>query len=71
MMIFLLHLKEAGRVLFFCSAGPFLLGVILACYQSQKSNRAGHLPAPRTIVIIFGYLVSLVVMAVAVFSPWW
>jgi hypothetical protein len=57
--------------LFFCSAGPFLLGVILACYQSQKSNRAGHLPAPRTIVIIFGYLVSLVVMAVAVFSPWW
>lgn len=26
--------------------GPFLLGVMLACYQSQKVNKAGHLPAP-------------------------
>ena len=36
--------------------GPFLLGVMLACYQSQRSNKAGHLPAPSTIAVIFGCL---------------
>jgi hypothetical protein len=51
--------------------GPFLLGVLLACYQSQHSNRAGHIPAPSTLAIILGYLLSLAVMAVYVFSPWW
>ena len=51
--------------------GPFLLGVMLACYQSQTSNKAGHMPAPRTVMIVFGYLAALVTMAVAVFSPWW
>ena len=40
--------------------GPFLMGVILACFQSQFSNRAGHLRGLGAPLMTLGYLVRCV-----------
>ena len=38
-----------------CRCGPFLVGIMLACYQGTNSNRNGHLKASDSIAgVVFG-----------------
>jgi hypothetical protein len=52
-------------------AGPFLVGVILACYFSANALPSGHLPAPGTVNMLLGYVCFGFLMLVCVFAPYW
>jgi peptidoglycan/LPS O-acetylase OafA/YrhL len=54
-----------------CRISAWLVGVVLACYQSANSTRAGHLNPPGALLIAVGYVISGAVLFVCVFTPYW
>eukprot|EP01043_Picozoa_sp_COSAG02_P062752 COSAG02_NODE_8736_length_2459_cov_1.735593_1_plen_256_part_00 len=54
-----------------CRISPWLAGVLLACYQSANSTRAGHLKPPGAIKVAIGYILCGTVLWVCVFTPYW
>ena len=54
-----------------CRISPWMLGVILACYQSANTTRAGYLKPPGAMAIAVGYTISCGIFFVCVFTPYW
>jgi peptidoglycan/LPS O-acetylase OafA/YrhL len=54
-----------------CRMSSFLVGVLMALYQTQHVTRSGHLPPPGLLLMGIGYVVALGIMFVCVFTPYW